>query len=302
MNWSFILKHLLSTSSKLKKQLQRERQQQATLARVSGVENQRDNTNSPLKRNNNGTDAMSPLDRVQIRMVQMKSAVEEDKRRDGQQGKLGPRLASNQHALNVNKASAVDAIEEIDQLGPPEDDDEIDQLDQIEPEPKFLPFREKRTGRTPSSFAQEVATSLNVESKEAAVAMDVVDTVSNMTLEQLRTLSPGTRAQVMEIRKELGLDNFQQIESRGRNPSSRSSTPQSVGSSNRFFTPQQGYSNQKGTTKRASSAERNSTYSKSPGRLPHSNSASDLRDLRNRSENRHEKNRSTPLIIPKSNR
>lgn len=167
----------------------------------------------------------------------MKSAAEEDKRRDGQQGRLGPRLASNQHALNVNKASAVDAIEDIDQLGPPEDDDDIDQLDQLEQEPKFI-ARDNKSVRTPSSFAQGVATSLNVESKEAAVAMDVVDTVSNMTLEQLRTLSPGTRAQVMEIRKELGLDNFQQpLESRGRNgnpSSSRSSTPQSVGSSNRY--------------------------------------------------------------------
>lgn len=63
MNWSFILKHLLSTSSKLKKQLQRERQQQAALASVSEVEKQRDNGNSPLKRNNNGTDVLSPLDR-----------------------------------------------------------------------------------------------------------------------------------------------------------------------------------------------------------------------------------------------
>jgi len=234
-------------------------------------------------------------------MGHIKSAVEEDKRREGQQGKLGPRLSNNQHAISVNKASAVDAIEDIDQLGPPDDDDEIDQLDQLEPDPIFISSKDKR-GKAPSAFAQEVAMNLNVESKEAAVTMDVVDTVSNMTLEQLRTLSPGTRAQVMEIRRELGLDNFQQI-ARGQQVPvpSRSSTPQSVGSSNRFFTPQQGhsqqgYSNQKQVTRqpssRASSAERN--IIKTPGKLPKSNSASDLRDLGNRYD------RGTPVLRPRS--
>ena len=277
MNWSYILKYLLSTTSKLKKQLQRERQQH------NPTEIDKHRENSPLKKEK-GSEALSPLDRVQIRMGHMKSAVEEDKRREGQQGKLGPRLASNQHAINVNQASVIDAIEDIDQLGPPEDDE----IDQLEAE-----MVKGKISRTHSSFAQEVAVSLNVESKEASVAMEVVDVVSNITLEQLRQLSPGTRAQILDIRRDLGLDNFQNQTGykdlgRGRvnggHPSSRSSTPQSVGS-NKFFTPQQGGQVKKQVKKRASSAERNMTGNNSAGkalgRLPKSNSASDLRDFRN---------------------
>ena len=284
MNWSYILKYLLSTTSKLKKKLQRERQQHANLSNPAEIDKHRQN--SPLNTVNKGSEALSPLDRVQIRMGHMKSAVEEDKRREGQQGKLGPRLASNQHAINVNQASVIDAIEDIDQLGPPEDDDEIDQLE--------LEMAKDKYGNAHSSFAQEVASGLNVENKEASIAMEVVDVVSNITLEQLRQLSPGTRAQILDIRRDLGLDNFQTGSKefgRGRvhgshNPSSRSSTPQSVGLSNKFITPQQGGSNQvkKLVQKRASSAERNSTGNsstgKAPGRQPHSNSTNDLRDVR----------------------
>jgi hypothetical protein len=68
-----------------------------------------------------------------------------------------------------------------------------------------IPLRD-RASSAPSAFAEEVVRSLGVEEQQAAAAMSIVDQVSRITPEQLRLLDPETRAQILQIRKDLKLD------------------------------------------------------------------------------------------------
>lgn len=57
-----------------------------------------------------------------------------------------------------------------------------------------------------SKFARTVVKSLDVDDEEADAAMEVVDKISSITQEQLRKMDPATREQVLQVRKQLGLD------------------------------------------------------------------------------------------------
>ena len=61
---------------------------------------------------------------------------------------------------------------------------------------------------SPSAFAQTVVRDLGLERNEAPVAMSVIDRVSNITSYQLERLDDATRTQVLEIRAQLGLKAF----------------------------------------------------------------------------------------------
>lgn len=56
-----------------------------------------------------------------------------------------------------------------------------------------------------STFARQVVASLDVGSAEEAAALEVIDRVSRMTPEQLARLDPTTRAEVLEMRRQLGI-------------------------------------------------------------------------------------------------
>ncbi len=56
-----------------------------------------------------------------------------------------------------------------------------------------------------SQFAQEVIQDLGVDSSQASAAMSVIDKVTMITDEQLAQLDSATRAQILQIRRELGI-------------------------------------------------------------------------------------------------
>jgi len=63
-------------------------------------------------------------------------------------------------------------------------------------------------GKSPSAFAQEIVKTLGVQGTQAMAAMSVIDRVSQITPEQLDKLDPQTREEILQIRKELGIDSF----------------------------------------------------------------------------------------------
>lgn len=89
----------------------------------------------------------------------------------------------------------------------------------------------------PSAFAQEVVQDLGVEGKQAAVAMSVIDKVSQITPEQLNMLDPATRAQILQIRKDLKLDERSTSSSlfnRSRGSAARASEQKRASSTSRI--------------------------------------------------------------------
>jgi hypothetical protein len=73
---------------------------------------------------------------------------------------------------------------------------------------QILPSRDKETESSNSkSFAKQVVDDLGVDDEsQALAAMSVVERVANITEAQLQALDPTTRAEILHIRRELGLD------------------------------------------------------------------------------------------------
>jgi hypothetical protein len=221
VNWSYILKHLLATTSKLRSQLKRESKQRA----------EEERSPAPVPRPSSAADIDSssavnslgslgthrapsiatpkPADKprpsssdgTHTSRYRMRSAVSsqqrDERRRVNEAGKLGPRLAQSYQAVRHNTLAAAD----IDQIGPPPDDDDFSQVES-ETDGSFrsaatvgsIPPHASRSQH--SSFAQEVVTGLGVQGHQAIAAMSVIDRVSNMTEEQIRGMDPDTQAQV----------------------------------------------------------------------------------------------------------
>lgn len=68
--------------------------------------------------------------------------------------------------------------------------------------------RRNKSAAVPSSFAQEVVKSLGVHGEQAIAAMSVIDRVSSISPEQLAALDEETRQQILQIRKDLGIDHL----------------------------------------------------------------------------------------------
>jgi hypothetical protein len=58
----------------------------------------------------------------------------------------------------------------------------------------------------PNEAVRQIVTNLGVDKSQEATAISIVDRVTKITYKQLSLLDPETRAQVMQIRQELGLD------------------------------------------------------------------------------------------------
>lgn len=101
----------------------------------------------------------------------------------------------------------------------------------------------------PSQFAHAVVKELGIrETSQAKVAMSVVDRVAKFTPEQLQMLDPETREQILQVRRELGIDSVDKsapelrrhasmptLTKRGRSMTPDSSTRQRRSSSNDSF-------------------------------------------------------------------
>jgi len=58
----------------------------------------------------------------------------------------------------------------------------------------------------PADFAKSVAKGLGLEGEQAEAAIAVIDRVMMISEEQLQKLDAATRAQIMQVRKDLGID------------------------------------------------------------------------------------------------
>lgn len=68
--------------------------------------------------------------------------------------------------------------------------------------------KQAAAAKGPSAFAQEVARSLGVEGAQARDAMAIIDQISSISPAQLEALDAGTRAEILQLRSELGIDKF----------------------------------------------------------------------------------------------
>lgn len=268
VNWSCILKYLLSSSTKLKRQLKQEQQlahpspsrisnpisiknaghddqknsgyisESATPQSVYGANFKR--LEVPYSAHSTALAEDSPLNRVRQRMSRM---VEEDNLRSNSNkpptlhGRLAQASSATQRALAQNRATlraAQEDEDEFDQLGDAYGDDEV--LSVIpgawngrslrSPSPivrvpspasdqNYRPQRARSVSPhmrasspagTPSGYAQSVVRGLGVQGTKASAAAQIVDKVMKLTPAQLASMDPGTREQVLRVRRDLGID------------------------------------------------------------------------------------------------
>lgn len=109
-----------------------------------------------------------------------------------------------------------------------------------------IPLKVKKP---PSLFAQGVVQELGVEGESAVAAMKIIDEVTKITPEQLKNLDSATRSQILQIRKDLGIDERLKLFS-SKNASETRNLPMksNLSSSNSFL----GSSNSKALSNSAS--------------------------------------------------
>jgi hypothetical protein len=112
----------------------------------------------------------------------------------------------------------------------------------------------KKKSTVPSSFAQEVVKSLGVQGEQAIAAMSVIDRVSSITPEQLAALDEETRQQILQIRKDLGIDHL--FDASGRRAVNVSTIPGFVTTDQRKQKAEQNHIQRTGGGLRANSAPR----------------------------------------------
>jgi hypothetical protein len=271
VNWSYILKYLLSTSSKLRNQLKVEKQRSTIISPIIKTQNFDNNDEAVLENvlsdnlknmhkginfikdqelnSKNEPNSMrsyktpfsssnNPSYQKRIYEINQPNNYQSEFNQNNSspqsnQMKLGSRLAMTKQAILHNQASHEDADLDIDQFGEKEneeideDDNEDDNVSrsldersiasvsEIAPSLSNLSFQSAATfnsiplkvKKPPSMFAQEVVQGLGVEGTQAVQAMSVIDKVAKISTEQLRVMDVDTRTQILQIRKELGLDN-----------------------------------------------------------------------------------------------
>ena len=230
VNWSYILKYLLATTTKLRSQLKRDKPPPSPLEdRPTAHKAPPQNVLDASAAGVDGTSAVKSLDNItlgramtistpkpadkpppssvektQFARYRMRSAVssqQNERRRQSEAGKLGPRLTQSRNAVQHNSMATAD----IDQIGPPDEADYDDDYSHFGSEADGS-FRSAATvGSIPphvsssvqhSEFAQGVVSGLGVQGHQAIAAMSVIDRVSSMTEEQIRRMDPETQAQV----------------------------------------------------------------------------------------------------------
>ena len=178
VNWSYILKYLLSTISGLRQTQHREAAFHARPP-ISEI---------------TSTTPLTPVERVQQRR---KSVLRDSdpRRQSNLAGKLGPRLQNPTKQVAHNNA----VFQEVDQIGPPDDD--VSALGSESGSYRSATSTQKH----PSTFAKSVVQQLGVNKQEEDAAMAVIDRVSKITVAQLSRMDAATRDQILHIRDELGL-------------------------------------------------------------------------------------------------
>eukprot|EP01035_Chromulina_nebulosa_P017371 gene17371-22919_t len=221
VNWSYILKYLLSSSSKLKKQLKQLNQSNnndsiSLLSKRTDSDRKADklletlidrnadsNINSQITIENSKSNPIATIANDEVDIVSSSSTNRKvDVVSTSSTNKLEDKQSARSNTFNIesrNIASSRTIDEENESLVG-----------------SVLSFQSAATVRSipmrvhqpPTLLAQGLVQDLGLEGEEAVKAMRVIDQIASFSQEQLDTLDKQTRQQILSMRESLGINKY----------------------------------------------------------------------------------------------